>query len=284
MGTEGSTEARDTGRTGRAGRYGGVGYRAPVLEAELAFAHELADAAGEIAMSFFRGTFEVRHKADRTPVTEADLAIEAMIRDRVHERFPDDGVLGEEGGLDARGARRWVVDPIDGTRNFADGVQIWANLIALAIDRPVVGVVNAPALGERYAAAAGLGATLNAEAIEVSRADRIGRSFVCFGEIDELLSGPQAAPVLEILREARRSRGFGDFWGHMLVARGSVDVMLEPALATWDVAALQVVVEEAGGRMTTFDGGPLEHGSSVLTTNALLHDELVARLSTDDAV
>lgn len=256
-----------------------------MLEAELTFAHELADAAGEIAMSFFRGTFEVRHKADRTPVTEADLAIEAMIRERVHDRFPGDGVLGEEGGLEGGSDRRWVVDPIDGTKNFADGVQIWANLIALAIgERPVVGVVNAPALGERYAAASGGGATLNGEPIEVSRADRIGRSFVCFGEIDEVLAGPHAGPVLEILRESRRNRGFGDFWGHMLVARGSVDVMVEPSLAAWDVAAVQVVVEEAGGRMTTFDGGRLEHGSSVLTTNGLLHDEFVARLSSDGAV
>jgi histidinol-phosphatase len=251
-----------------------------VLGAELAFAHELADEAGQIAMSFFRGTFEVRHKADHTPVTDVDVAIEAMIRERVHERFPADAVLGEEGGLETGGDRRWVVDPIDGTRNFADGVQIWANLIALAVaDRPILGLVNAPALGERYAAASGGGATLNGETIEASRADRIGRSFVCFGEIDELLAGPHAGAVLELLQDSRRNRGFGDFWGHMLVARGSVDVMLEPALATWDFAAVQVVVEEAGGRMTTFDGGPLVHGGSVLTTNGVLHDELVARLS-----
>ena len=253
-----------------------------MLEEELAFAHELADAAGEIALSFFRGTFEVRHKPDRTPVTEADLAIEAMIRERVRERYPQDGVLGEEGGLEGGGDRRWVVDPIDGTRNFADGVQIWANLIALSLgDRPVVGVVNAPALGERYAAVAGGGATLNDEPIEVSRADRIGRCFVCFGEVDDLLAGPYADAVLALLAEARRNRGFGDFWGHMLVARGAVDVMLEPSLATWDFAALQVVVEEAGGRMTTFGGRPLSHGASVLTTNGLLHDEVVARLASD---
>jgi histidinol-phosphatase len=252
-----------------------------VFEEELAFAHELADAAGEIAMTFFRGEFEVRHKADRTPVTEADLAIEAMVRERVRERFPGDGVLGEEGGLQGTGERRWVVDPIDGTKNFADGVQIWASLIALsARGRPVVGVVNAPALGERYDAVAGGGARLNGEPIEVSRADRVGRAFVCYGEIDELLAGPYAGPVLEILRESRRNRGFGDFWGHVLVARGSVDVMLEPELATWDVAAVQVLVEEAGGRMTAFEGGALEHGGSVLTTNGLLHDELVARLAT----
>ena len=251
----------------------------PVLETELEFAHGLADAAGEIAMSFFRGTFEVRHKADRTPVTEADLAIEAMIRERVHERFPADAVLGEESGLEGGGDRRWVVDPIDGTKNFADGVQIWANLIALSIcERPMVGVVNAPALGERYAARRGGGATLNGEPIEVSRADRLGRAFVCYGGIDELLSGPHADAVLELLRDARRSRGFGDFWGHVLVARGSVDVMLEPSLSTWDFAALQVVLEEAGGRMTTFEAEPLAHGGSVLTSNGVLHDEVLARL------
>ena len=253
-----------------------------MFDEELAFAHELADAAGEIALSVFGGSFEVRQKADLSPVTEADLRIEAMIRERVHERFPNDGVLGEEGGTEAGSpdnARRWVVDPIDGTKNFADGVQIWATLIALAVDdRPVVGVVNAAALGERYAAVAGGGATLNDGPIRVSTADRVGRAFVLYGGLDEWHAGELAPGVQTLLREGRRTRGFGDFWGHMLVARGSADVMLEAELATWDFAALRVIVEEAGGRMTQLDGAPVEHGHSVLTTNGVLHDEIVARL------
>ena len=250
-----------------------------MFEGELRFAHELADEAGRIAMSFFRGAFEVREKPDRSPVTEADIQVERFVREALRERFPGDAVLGEEGGLEGRSDRRWIVDPIDGTRNFADGVQVWANLIALAVDEsPVVGVVNAPALGERYAAARGSGARLNGEPIHVSRADRIGRAFVMYAELPELLRGPYREPFVDLVTEARRERGFGDFWGHMLVARGSADVMLEPELATWDWAALRVVVEEAGGRVTTFDGGPVADGSSVLSTNGVLHDEVVARL------
>jgi histidinol-phosphatase len=246
---------------------------------ELAFALELADASAEIALGSFGGSFEVRTKPDQSPVTEADLRVEAMIRERVHERFPNDGVLGEEGGSEGASARRWIVDPIDGTKNFADGVQIWATLIALAVeDRPVVGVVSAPALGERYAAVVGQGATLNDEPIHVSRADRVGRAFLVHGSFVDWIDGEWAAGVQQLARECRRTRGFGDFWGHMLVARGAADVMIESELATWDFAAVQVVVEEAGGRMTQLDGSPVEHGASVLSTNGVLHDEIVARL------
>jgi histidinol-phosphatase len=252
-----------------------------VFDAELAFAHELADAAREISMRFFGGSFEIREKVDKTPVTEADLAVEAMLRDRIHGRFPRDGVTGEEGGMEGASARRWIVDPVDGTRNFADAVQIWGTLIALEVDGEiVVGIADAPALGERYAASSGSGATMNDEPIHVSRTDRISRAFVVHAALADWLAGPWADALIELAAEARRERGFGDFWGHMLVARGSADVMLEPELATWDFAALKVIVQEAGGRMTRFDGGPVEHGASGLTTNGLLHDEMVARLRT----
>jgi histidinol-phosphatase len=252
-----------------------------VYEEELAFANELADEAERIGVSFFQGSFETRTKADRTPVTEADVAIEKAVREAVRQRFPDDGVLGEEGGSEGDTKRRWIVDPIDGTKNFTDGIQIWSNLIALAVDEvPVVGVVGFPALGERYAAARGSGARLNGEPIQVSRADRVSRSFVVFAGMADWLEGADASGVQEIVREARRNRGFGDAWGHMLVARGSADVMLERELATWDWAAVQVVVEEAGGRITQLDGSPLAHGRSVLTTNGSLHDEILARLRT----
>jgi histidinol-phosphatase len=251
-----------------------------MFEPELTFAHELADAAGELAMSFFRGDFEIRLKVDKTPVTEADLAIEAMIRDRIHHRFPNDGVTGEEGGVEGARDRRWIVDPIDGTKNFADGIQIWANLIALEVDGEIVaGIANAPALGERYAAAKGGGAALNGETIRVSRADRVSRSFVLYSELRDWVSGPYEGVLTGLVGEARRERGFGDFWGHMLVARGSADVMMEPDVSTWDWAALDVVVREAGGRVSTLEGGaPAERGS-LLTTNGLLHDEILARLA-----
>ena len=251
-----------------------------MFEAELAFANEVADEAGWIAMSYFGGEFDAHLKADKSIVTEADIAVEKMIREAVKERFPTDAVIGEEAGLEGGSNRRWIVDPIDGTSNFADGVQVWGNLIALAIDDvPVVGVVNAPALGERYEAARGSGARLNGEPIHVSRADRVSRAFVVYASMAEWLELDEWNAFRELIADARRERGFGDFWGHMLVARGAADVMLEPELATWDWAALWVVVEEAGGRVTTLGGAQLSHGSSVLATNGILHDEIVARFA-----
>ncbi|HET7235497.1 MAG TPA: inositol monophosphatase family protein [Actinomycetota bacterium] len=251
-----------------------------MFDEELAFANELADHAGRIGLGYFGGSFEVRLKPDRSPVTEADLAIEKAIREAIRSTYPDDGVLGEEGGSEERGRRRWIVDPIDGTKNFADGVQVWSNLIALAVDdEPVVGVVNFPALDERYEAAVGGGARLNGEPIHVSRTDRVSRSFFVFAGMEDWLDGPYAPGVQALVSEARRNRGFGDAWGHCLVARGSADVMVELELATWDWAALQVLVTEAGGRMSTFDGSPLVHGGTILSTNGILHDEIVARLT-----
>lgn len=252
-----------------------------MLDAELAFANEVADEAARIALSFYGGELDVQHKADRSPVTEADLSIEAMFREAVANRFPGDAVLGEEGGL--RGGsgndRMWIIDPIDGTKNFADAVQLWATLIALAVeDRPLLGLVSSPAMGERYEAVRGAGARLNGVPIRVSQADSIPGAFLVYSSLEYWLTGPQAKQFQEIALEARRTRGFGDFWGHMLVARGTADVMIEEELATWDWAAPSVIVEEAGGRMTQTNGSPLAHGGSVITTNGRLHDEIVARM------
>src|SRR5206468_1535928 len=155
-----------------------------VYEDELAFANELADEAAEIATRYFRGEFRVQLKKDRTPVTQADLEIEAMIREQIAKRFPDDAVLGEEEGLEGSSERVWIIDPIDGTKNFAAGIQIWGTLIALADgDTPVVGVAGAPALGERYGAANGTGATWNGEPIRVSDVEGLSDSFVLFGDV-----------------------------------------------------------------------------------------------------
>jgi histidinol-phosphatase len=247
---------------------------------ELRFAHDLADEAAEVGLRFFRGDFEVQRKADMTPVTEADLAIERLVRERIAARYPDDAVLGEEGGLQGEGSRVWVIDPIDGTKNFAARIQVWGTLIALMDSgRPVVGVIGAPALGERYGAAAGEGVTLNGEPIHVSHVDDLTEAFVCSSGSKDWITGTLADPYREIAGRAARTRAFGDFWGHMLVARGSADVMLEPALRTWDWAALQPIVEEAGGRITALDGGPLVDHGSAMTSNGALHDGLVAVFS-----
>ena len=254
-----------------------------MYEHERAFALGLADRAGEIALGLFRSEgLVIRRKADTTFVTQADTTIERTAREQIGAAFPGDRVLGEEeGGSQDPAGRVWIVDPIDGTANYARGIQVWATLIALRVDgHGVLGVVSAPALGERYVAVRGEGATLNGDPIRVSEVDRVADAHVLFQELATLLDGPYAAATNALIQECWRPRGFGDFWAHMLVARGSAEAMLEPQLATWDLAAPQVVIEEAGGRCTTFEGGPLGHENSMLVTNGLLHDEILRRLAT----
>jgi len=253
-----------------------------VFDDELSFANEIADEAAEIALSFFHGEFEVRTKPDQSPVTEADLAVEKMVRERLAGRFPADAVRGEEGGLSGEGERTWIVDPIDGTANFAGRIPIWSTLLALqAGDELVMGVVSAPALGERYAAASGGGATRNGRPIHVSDAATIEGSMLCYGDVEEWLVDDDARPGFrELVRRSRRTRGFGDFWGHMLVASGRLEIMVEPELSIWDYAPLAVIVAEAGGRVTQIDGGPLAHGGSCVSTNGAVHDEVLRILAT----
>ncbi|MGE5225858.1 MAG: inositol monophosphatase family protein [Planctomycetaceae bacterium] len=253
-----------------------------MFEAELAFAQAVADRADALALSSFRRTgLEVRRKPDRTLVTEADLAVETMVRAELASAFPDDLVLGEEeGGTTDPDGRVWVLDPIDGTANYARGVPIWATLLALRIDGVgVLGLASAPALGERYVATRGRGATLNGAPIHASAVADVADAHVLYGELKDVLDGPRGPGVEDLIRSCWRDRGFGDFWGHALVASGAAEVMLDPTLNLWDYAAVEVIVTEAGGRMTTFDGGPLAHRRSVLTTNGHLHDEALRRLA-----
>ncbi len=248
-----------------------------MLEDDLAFANELADRADEITLEVFSRAFEVRHKADATPVTEADVRVEEMIRAEIAARFPDDAVLGEEGGvLEGTSGRVWVIDPVDGTKNFTDRIQVWGTLIGLLVDdEPAVGVASAPALRERYAAARGTGARLNGKPIRVSTVADLDGAMVCSSGVKDWLDGPLAPPYRRVIEASRRTRGFGDFWGHVLVARGSADLMLETILRTWDFVAVSVIVEEAGGRMTTLEGGPLVDRGTALTSNGVLHPAVV---------
>jgi histidinol-phosphatase len=252
-----------------------------MYEDELAFASGLADRAAEIGLSVFRGDVHVTIKADKTPVTQADTEIETMVRRTIAESLPGDRVLGEEEGGDAEGSGRvWIVDPIDATANFARSIPVWATLIALQVDGALVlGLASAPALGERYEATRGGGARCNGSPIHVSAEASIPRSQILFAELGDWLGPPRNEAALEVLAEATRTRAFGDFWGHLLVARGAAEAMIEPDLALWDYAALSVIVEEAGGRVSALDGGPLRHGGSVLSSNGVMHDELVRRLS-----
>jgi len=213
------------------------------------------------------------------PVTEADLAIEAMIREELGRRFPGDAVRGEEGGIEGSSNRMWIVDPIDGTRNFAAGIQIWANLLALKVgDDYVMGLVNAPALGERYAATRGGGATWNGRPMRVSDVATIADGMVVLGDLEAWGGTPRGDRLMRLIRDAKRNRGFGDFWGHMLVSRGAAEVMIEPELSEWDLAPLVVIVTEAGGRVTQVDGSAPAHGGSLVSSNGSVHAEVLSAL------
>lgn len=246
---------------------------------ELAFALALCDEADSIATASFERGPTISMKPDGTPVTDADKAIERLIRERLAERFPSDGVLGEEFGQEGQHQRQWVIDPIDGTKNFAGGIPLWSTLLALQVEgRSVVGVVSIPGVGERYWAAAGAGAYRNGSPLKVSDVDVPAEAMVLFGDLEGILGTPIEAPFLDVIRGARRTRGFGDAWGYGIVASGNAEAMIEPALMLWDVAAPAAIVEEAGGRITQLDGTPLAHGGSALATNGVLHDAYLEAL------
>ena len=257
----------------------------------LAFALELADAADAIAMRDYRGEHAVERKADGTFVTPADREIEALLRERIVERYPAHAILGEEEGGD-EGAEdaeaRWILDPIDGTHNYMRGIPVWGTLIACERDGSIeVGVVSAPALGTRWWAGRGLGAYRGAtggrvsgagERIRVSDAATLAEAQVVYGETLATLERWPGARAL--LGEAWRVRGLGDFWGFCLVAEGAADVMLDGVdLHPWDVAALVPIVEEAGGRITDAAGGAAEGAGPRIASNGRLHAEVLRRLA-----
>jgi len=246
-------------------------------------------------MARFRATdLVVEMKPDTTPVTEADRAVEEMLRTRLAATRPADAILGEEfGSLDraARaagadgagngGARRWIVDPIDGTMGYARGLPVWATLLALVEDGIVTtGVVSAPALDVRWWAARGEGAWRDGARVSVSRVHAIEDAQLSYSSVKYFEQEGIGDEFLALARRCWRSRAFGDFWSHMLVADGSVDIAIEVGgLAPWDLAALQVVVEEAGGRFTDRQGvAGFDRGEAV-TSNGLLHDEVLAALT-----
>jgi histidinol-phosphatase len=239
---------------------------------DLALALELADAADAMSLARFRTGIAFETKPDLTPVTEADRAVEAELRTRLAQERPDDAILGEEHGTSGAGARRWIIDPIDGTRNYARGVPVWATLLALEEGGSVrLGVASAPALGRRWWAERGEGAFADG--------DRIGVSSVARVE-DSVLSFAYENTVPELAARSWHTRGFGDFWAHMLVAEGAVDAAVDAkGVREWDLAAVQVIVEEAGGRFSDFSGTSRIDGRSAITSNGLLHDELVSALS-----
>lgn len=240
--------------------------------------------AGATAAAEHSGSLAPERKADGTWVTAADRAGEAAVREVIAADRPRDSVLGEEAGLSrAAGgdavpdAPMWIVDPIDGTDNFIAGMPVWGTLVALRHRaRNLVGVAHAPALGETYAAAAGLGATCNGSAIEVDPVDSLSEATVCFTTLESWTELGLQGLLSELAVGGAFSRSFGSFWGHALVARGAAHVMVEREVSIWDVAALDVIVTEAGGRITRLDGGYAGMGGSCLSTCRSLHDEVLA--------
>ena len=257
---------------------------------DLAVALSLADVADALSMARYRADdLVVDTKPDLTPVTEADRAVEQTLRAELARVRPDDSVLGEEYGSAGDTARRWVLDPIDGTKNYVRGVPVWATLIGLMVDDDVVvGVVSAPALGRRWWAARGLGAymsdigTVGPRRLRASAVAEVADASFSFSDPVGWAEKGAGAGLEALLSQTWRQRGYGDFWSHMLVAEGAVDIAAEPELQTYDMAALIPIVEEAGGRITAYDGSSALGGGSAVTTNGPLHDQVLKMLADPD--
>ncbi len=250
---------------------------------DLALALALADAADEISRARFGATdLRIETKPDLTPVTDADRAVERAIRDRLDVDRPDDAVSGEEFGSQGAGARRWVLDPIDGTKNFVRGVPVWATLIALLDgDEPVLGVASAPALGRRWWAARGQGAwvaALGAPArrIHVSGVRQLSDASLSYSSPGGWQTLGRQDRFAQLLDACWRTRAYGDFWSYLLVAEGAVDLATEAELSLWDMAALAPIVVEAGGRFTGLDGVDGVHAGNAAASNGLLHEALLS--------
>ena len=257
---------------------------------DLALAHRLADAADAITLARYQAIdLSVSTKPDNTPVTDADKSAESAIRSLLHAHRPDDGIVGEEFGTEGLEKNRyWVIDPIDGTKNFLRGVPTWATLIGLVekdaagIERVVVGVVSAPALYRRWYAHDGGGAFVIVDKdvpkkISVSAVAKIEDASISHS--DFIGWGQRLQQFQDLMAKAWRTRAHGDFWSHMLVAEGAVDIAAEPSLALWDMAALDIIVREAGGRFTNLEGVTGSQGESALSTNAALHSFAVDALA-----
>jgi histidinol-phosphatase len=253
---------------------------------DLALAIELADLADSITLARFRAAdLVVETKPDLTPVTEADTAVERAVRARLAELRPGDAVVGEEygdtGGSD--GGRRWIIDPIDGTKNYVRGIPVWGTLLALHEgDQATIGVVSAPALNRRWWASAGAGAFAAdglSEAprrLHVSAVRALEDAQLCVSGFDGWEEQGRIEALLDLARQCWRTRGFGDFWTYMMIAEGVAEIGCEPVVSLWDLAAPQVIVEEAGGTFTDLAGVRTAAGGDALATNGLLHEQALA--------
>ena len=252
---------------------------------DMRLAHVLADQADSISMDRFKAQdLKVETKPDLTPVTDADRAVEEQLRITLSRARTRDAVMGEEFGTTGHGSRKWVLDPIDGTKNFVRGVPVWATLIALMDgDEAVVGLVSAPALNRRWWAAKDVGAWTgrrleNAVRCTVSGVRELGDASLSYSSLSGWEEREALDGFLDLTRSVWRTRAYGDFWSYVLLAEGAVDIACEPELELHDMAACSVIVTEAGGRFTDLDGRPGPVGAGAYATNGLLHDEVLAHL------
>ena len=248
----------------------------PTLEELLTFATQAAWDAGRVTLGYFQTDLEVETKADSSPVTIADKTAENLLRKMIKARFPEDGLVGEEHGVEeGTTGRRWIVDPIDGTKAFVAGVPLYGTMVGIEIEgEPVVGVVNLPALGEMVNAARGLGCWWNGKRARVSNVDKVEDALVIVTEHKSFAKHkPGVADGL--VERARLVRGWGDCYGYVMVATGRAEVMLDPVMAVWDCAALAPIMEESGGTFTTWSGERTIWGEEAVATNGVLYEEVM---------
>jgi histidinol-phosphatase len=245
-----------------------------------ALAVDAARKAGDLARAYYETTFSVEHKADTSPVTIADKQAEELIRFMVSQAFPNDGFLGEEyGDQPGTSGYRWIIDPIDGTKSFIRHIPIWATLIGLEYQgEQIGGVAYIPVMGMTYRALRGDGAYMNERKIHVSDTAALADSLLCYSSINWFTKAGRERAFLELANRTARQRGFGDFYGFVLVAEGAADVMVEHGVNPWDVAAMKAIVEEAGGRFTDWDDNPTIQRPDVIASNGKVHAETLAIL------
>jgi histidinol phosphatase-like enzyme (inositol monophosphatase family) len=253
------------------------------LEDLLEAARKLASDAGRITLEYFGGMVTADEKGDGTPVTAADRAAESFLRDRITRLFPEHGILGEEfGETNPNAPVRWILDPIDGTASFMRGVPLFGVLIGIEIDGdPSVGVVHIPALGETISAATGQGCSWNGAPARVSQVADLAKAVVLTTDPTVVLEGSPARAWEALARTAALARMWGDCYGHVLVATGRAEVMYDPILSPWDAAPLVPILLEAGGMFTNQEGVPGAHGGSGVSTNGLLHNEVLSLIRGD---
>ena len=249
---------------------------------DLALALELAGLADELTLArFLAEDLVVETKPDLTPVTEADRGVEKAVRRRLAAERPGDAVVGEEFGGDADSGRRWIIDPIDGTKNYVRGVPLWATLLALEVDGEIeVGVVSAPAIYRRWWARRGEGAFGSdgraTRRLRVSAVSDLADAQLCYGGLEDWLAVGRLDDLLALGRRCWRTRGFGDILNYMLVAEGAVEIGSDPEAKVWDLAAPLIIVEEAGGKLTDLAGAPRADGGDGIASNGLVHDAALA--------